>query len=75
MVNPFASATAFLQNEFDNLAQSALPVIAVAIFALVAAIVGFWFLARLFGFDVGLSETAKQRIRDKAKRLFVRLSG
>ncbi|MBU2751719.1 AbrB family transcriptional regulator [Acidithiobacillus thiooxidans] len=68
MVNPFASATAFLQNEFDNLAQSALPVIAVAIFALVAAIVGFWFLARLFGFDVGLSETAKQRIRDKAKR-------
>lgn len=68
MVNPFASATAFLQNEFDNLVQSALPVIAVAIFALVAAIVGFWFLARLFGFDVGLSETAKQRIRDKAKR-------
>lgn len=67
--NPFANASQAAINEIENLALSALPTVAVAILALVAAIVGFWFAAKLFGFNIGLSETAKQRIRTKvAKR-------
>lgn len=66
--NPFANASQAAINEIENLALSALPTVAVAILALVAAIVGFWFVAKLFGFDIGLSETAKQRIRAKAAK-------
>lgn len=66
--NPFAPALSALQSEITNVAEQALPVLAIAILALIAAIVGVWFIARLLGFNIGLSETAKQRIRDKGKR-------
>lgn len=66
--NIFASMNTAIINEIENLAGSALPLLASAILLLVIALVGFWFIARLFGFDFGLSETMKQRIRDKAAK-------
>lgn len=66
--NPFSNASNAAVNELEKLGAQALPYLAAAILLLVAAIVGFWFIAKLFGFDVGLSETAKQRIRAKAAK-------
>lgn len=51
--------------------QAILPdvgILAGAVLFLVAAIVGIWYLFYLFGFKIGLSETAKQKIRDKAAK-------
>lgn len=67
-VNPFQLASNAVIDQIEKILSSALPVLATAVLLFVAAIVGFWFIARLFGFDVGLSETAKQRIRNKAAK-------
>jgi len=65
-ISSLNSASTTFQDVILHTVHSALPALAAAVLMLVAVVAGVWFILRLFGFRVGLSETAKQRIRSKA---------
>jgi len=67
-MNPLSDVGTAVANKLAEFYGPDLEVLGIAILSLVAAIVGLWFLLRLFGVRVGLSETAKQRIRDRAAK-------
>ncbi|MBU2801256.1 hypothetical protein HFV02_03110 [Acidithiobacillus caldus] len=67
-MSPFANVGNAVVSKLAQVYGPDLKVLGAAILVLVGGIVGVWFLLRLFGVRIGLSETAKQRIRDKAAK-------
>ena len=67
-MSPFANVGNAVVTKLAQVYGPDLKVLGAAILVLVGGIVGVWFLLRLFGGRIGLSETAKQRIRDKAAK-------
>lgn len=66
MANVIAAVGQAVQNEILQLVLPAVSVIAEGLVILVAVVAAIWFLLWGFGFKVGLSETARNKLRAKA---------
>ena len=68
MPNIFSGVATVFVNAFANFLSYALPLLAVAIFGLLAAIAAVNFLFGLFGYKLGVSEKFRENLRRKLKQ-------